>query len=146
MFKVRSSLALIDTSLNLLDELIQILKLTKMKLIAYLFFNGNCQEALQFYKKALDGEITMVSKGSDAPNTAEANKDKIMHARLVVGDMEIYFSDWFASGESRPGTNVQLSLQLDKAEQVDKLCKNLSEGGKIRQAGKADILSAVLSH
>ena len=54
-----------------------------MKLITYLTFAGNCEEALNFYKEALGAEVLMVSRMGDGQMEVPENlKDKIMHARL----------------------------------------------------------------
>lgn len=62
-----------------------------MKVYPYLGFKGNCEEALNFYKEAFDGEILRLGRYGESPmKTPEEFKDKIMHARLKFGDTLIH--------------------------------------------------------
>ena len=103
-----------------------------MKLITYLTFGEQCEEALNFYKDVLGGEIMYLSRMGESPMKVGDNlKNKIMHARLRLGDNEIYMSDTFDSTSLKPGNNVSLSLDIPDSEHVEKLFNNLSAGGTI---------------
>lgn len=103
-----------------------------MKLHAYLGFNGNCEEAINFYKEAFDGEILQLGRYGESPMETPAElKDKIMHARLQFGDTLIMFSDMMGENEADPGTMISLSIECDSIEQLEKVFPKVAEGGKI---------------
>ena len=103
-----------------------------MKLITYLTFAGNCEEALNFYKEALGAEVLMVSRMGDGQMEVPENlKDKIMHARLRIGENELYMSDTFDPSSINKGNNVSLSIQIDDATQLEKSFIRLSSGGNV---------------
>jgi PhnB protein len=85
-----------------------------MKLIAYVTFAGNCEEALNFYKDALGGEILQISHMGDGQMEVPENlKDKVMHARLQIGESVLFMSDTFDPSSVNKGNNVSLSLEID---------------------------------
>ena len=103
-----------------------------MQLITYLTFAGNCEEAINFYKEALGGEIIQLSHMGDGPmEVPEHLKGKVMHSRLQIGESILYMSDNFDPASIRQGNNVHLSLQIDDATELEKLFASLSAGGKI---------------
>ena len=103
-----------------------------MKLITYLTFAGNCEEAMNFYKEALGAEILLFSRMGDSPMEIPENlKGKIMHARMQIGENELYMSDTFDPSSLNQGNNVSLSIQTDDTIQLEKLFNSLSEGGKV---------------
>ena len=103
-----------------------------MKLITYLSFAGNCEEAMNFYKEALGAEILLFSRMGDSPMEIPENlKDKIMHARMQIGENELYMSDTFDPSSLSQGNNVSLSIQVDDTAHLEKLFNSLSEGGKV---------------
>ncbi len=104
-----------------------------MKLTPYIIFNGQCEEALNFYAKTLDGEIKNLSRFEGSPaESMSADKQKIMHANFEAGDVAFMASD---SGEGGPASSnggmVHLTLDFQNAEELDKVFNVLSEGGKI---------------
>lgn len=103
-----------------------------MKLYAYLGFKGNCEEALNFYKEALDGEILRLGRyGESQMETADELKDKIMHARLQFGDTLIMFSDMMGENEADAGSMISLSIECDTLDQLEKVFPKMAEGGKV---------------
>jgi PhnB protein len=104
-----------------------------MKLSPYLNFAGNAEEAVEFYKTALDGEVVMLTRFGESPvPCAEDEKQKIMHARIVFGsDNIIMISDSLKGGPFSTSGNIQLSIGLDDEEQTNEIFNNLSEGGKV---------------
>src|SRR5881392_805374 len=68
------------------------------KLETYLFFNGNCGEAMQFYERVLGGKLNLVR----AKDTPGGSGDAIMHARLDTDGAVLMASDWMPS-DSYPG-------------------------------------------
>jgi PhnB protein len=105
----------------------------------YLNFNGNCEEAFNFYKSVFGGEFTYVGRFRDMPPSEdgkqipETEADKIMHISLPIGkDSHLMGSD--AGGEwasnIREGNNIQLSFNADSNEHADRLYNSLSAGGR----------------
>ena len=104
-----------------------------MKLITYVTFGGQCEEALNFYKTALGGEILQVSRMGDSPMEVAPNlKNKIMHARLQLGENVLYMSDTFDPAALKPGNNVSLSLDIPDPVKLEELFNKLSAGGTIK--------------
>ena len=104
-----------------------------MQLITYVSFAGNCEEALNFYKEVLDGEILQISyMGDGQMEVPETLKDKVMHARLQIGENVLYMSDTFDPSAIKQGNNISLSLQIEDTAKLEKLFKKLSEGGTVK--------------
>jgi PhnB protein len=104
-----------------------------MQINPYIFFNGRCQEALDFYERAIGAKVVMKMTYADAPPGNECSpgsEKKIMHARLDIGNDVIMLSDAPADRYSPPaGFSISLSLQ-DPVE-AEVVFKALSEGGKV---------------
>jgi len=70
-----------------------------MKVQAYLFFDGRCEEAIDFYKRTLGAEVTMLMRFKDSPEPPQSDMvppssdDKIMHASFRIGDSTVMASD-----------------------------------------------------
>ena len=104
-----------------------------MKLITYVTFGGQCEEAINFYKEALGAEVLLVSRMGDSKmEVAEVLKNKIMHARLRIGENELYMSDTFEPSSVKQGNNISLSIQIDDTVQLEKLFNSLSAGGTVK--------------
>ena len=107
-------------------------KINIMKLNPYLAFNGNCEEAINFYKDVLDGEIIIMMRYSEAPPetfpVSEDMKNLVMHCTLVFNGLTILASD---NMHSKPGNNFSLSINTDDEEQAVTLFNSLSENGQI---------------
>jgi PhnB protein len=102
-----------------------------MHIITYLHFPGQAEEALNFYKEVTGGEIIQFSRMGEGPMEIPPHlKDKIMHARIKIGDTVIYLSDTFDNSKIIKGTNTALSLEVDSPAKVDKLFDKLSDGGQ----------------
>ena len=106
-------------------------------LTAYVTFNGNTEEAFNFYRSALDGEFTNVQRFGDTPQgeqMPDADKKKIMHIALEAPHgVKLMGNDFvdFTGEPFNPGNNFSLSLHPDSEELSDKLFKGLSAGGTI---------------
>lgn len=101
-------------------------------LVPYLFFPGNCEEAMNFYKECLNGEIVTLQRFGDTEMPVEdSHKQRIMHGELKAENVHIMFSDGAPHKEISVGDNVQLSINLDSTEEQDQLFEALSEGGEV---------------
>ncbi len=105
-----------------------------MKLIPYLRFKGNCEEALNYYKGLFGGDVPYLQRYDAAPEgmwDVNGSKDKILHAELSSGDMTIYMSD-ILDGEWKDGVGaVSLSINLKPDEDMDLIYEYLSKGGTV---------------
>lgn len=97
----------------------------------YLAFNGNCREAMTFYKKALDGELTLQTFGESPVEVSPEHKDKVMHAILTFGNAIIMASDGMPGHEVKPGNSVNLSIAALTVEDGERMFNNLSAGGTV---------------
>jgi PhnB protein len=104
-----------------------------MKLNPYLNFAGNAEEALNFYKEALGGEVIMLSRYGDSPMPSDDDwKQKIMHSRLQFGDDNIIMiSDTMKEHSVSTNGNIQLSIGLNDEEKTKIIFDKLSAGGKV---------------
>jgi PhnB protein len=102
----------------------------------YLNFNGNTEEAFNFYKSVFGGDFTMVSRFKEIPaefKGPDHEDNKIMHIALPIGGGNVLMgSDVPESmGKVITGNNVQISIHPDSKEEADKLFKGLSAGGNV---------------
>jgi PhnB protein len=103
-------------------------------LTPYLFFNGSCHEAMEFYKSCFGGELTATKvKDSPAKDFMPAvQQDKILNARLKSGNLEISSSDWCALDETPiRGNSVCLYLSGGRIEELKALFESLAEGAEV---------------
>ncbi|HYU35538.1 MAG TPA: VOC family protein [Thermoanaerobaculia bacterium] len=105
-----------------------------MQLNAYLFFNGDCAEAFKFYEQCLGGKIVMMMTHGESPaadHTAPDWQDKIIHARLTVGDAVLMGSDSPPEyQEEAKGYSVSLGTS-DPAE-AERIFNALAENGTVK--------------
>jgi PhnB protein len=103
-----------------------------MQLTPYIMFNGTCEEALNFYEKALDGQIKDLMRFEGSPAEGMSNdKQKVMHAHFsVAGQVLFMASDSGKEGTPNPG-QVHLSINFTDAGQIEKTFEALSDGAKV---------------
>jgi PhnB protein len=73
-----------------------------MPIQPYLFFNGRCDEAIEFYQKALGAEVMMLMRFKQMPDQSMVGPEtaeKVMHTRLRIGDAIVLASDGMCTGE-----------------------------------------------
>jgi PhnB protein len=104
-----------------------------MHINTYLAFNGNCEEAFKFYEKCLSGKIIGLMKYGESPmadQTAPDWKDKIMHARMEVGDQAIMGAD--APPKMFNGNHgFTVSITVADPAEAQRLWDGLAEGAKV---------------
>jgi len=107
---------------------------------AYLNFNGNCEEAFNFYKSVFGGEFTYLGRYGEMPPMEgqpplpESEKNKIMHVSLPISKETVLMGADAMSGpgcETVFGNNIALMLSPDSKEEADRLYNSLSAGGTI---------------
>ncbi len=104
-----------------------------MQLCPYLAFDGRCREAFEFYQASLGGEIVMMRTFADTPMAGEAPPgmgERIVHARLMIGDKVLMGSDRIHGTHEKP-TGMTVSLVVDAPAEADRIFAALSEGGSV---------------
>ena len=108
-----------------------------MQVQPYLHFNGRCQEAIDFYRKALGAEVTMLMHFKDCLEPQQSsmispeNKDKVMHAALKIGDTTVFASDGRCTGTTS-FQGFALSLDAKNEAEAKRLFGALAEGGQVQ--------------
>jgi PhnB protein len=104
----------------------------------YLIFNGNCEEAFQFYKSVFGGEFQYIGKYKDAPpedgdqDLSEEDSNRIMHVSLPIGSTVLMGSDSHPKfGDVAVGDNFSISIGAESIEEADKIFSGLTAGGRI---------------
>ncbi len=103
---------------------------------SYLFFDGRCDEAIEFYKKALGAQVERLMRFKDSPEApppgcAPSPGEKVMHAQIKVGDTIIMLSDGRCSGNPK-FEGFGLALTVNTVAEADRYFKALAEGGKVQ--------------
>ena len=113
-----------------------------MKVEPYLMFEGRCEEALDFYRRALGANVTMLMRYKDNPDPAAGQgctegggpgptPEMVMHAAFTVGNTQLMASDGMGSGQPRfQGISLALS-PADEAE-AQRLFNALADGGQVQ--------------
>jgi PhnB protein len=106
----------------------------------YLNFNGNAEEAFNYYKGVFGGDFAVVMRFGDNPQCgemAEGEKNRIMHIALPIdGGGVLMASDTLESMGQKlnAGNNYYISLSPSTREDADRIFAGLSEGGKVEMA------------
>ena len=105
-----------------------------MQIQPYLFYDGRCEEAIEFYRRTLGAEETMLKRFKESPepamNPPDAG-DKVMHASLRIGDSTVMASDGRCQGQ--PGfQGFSLSLTVPDEAEADRMFAGLAEGGQVQ--------------
>lgn len=100
----------------------------------YLTFNGNCREAMSFYKDCLGGELNFMIVGESpvANQVPPQYKDQVLHSTLKTNNFEIMASDMTPEAINEGNSN-HLCLICQSEEEIRTLWRKLSAGGKINQ-------------
>ena len=108
-----------------------------MQVEAYLFFSGDCEKAVEFYKRALSAEVEMLMRYKESPEPAPpgmvppGSEDKVMHTSFRVGDTVVMASDGMCQGKPN-FQGFSLSLSPKTEAEADKLFNALSDGGQVQ--------------
>jgi len=107
-----------------------------MKVQPYLFFNGRCEEAIDFYKAQLGAEVLMLMRFKECPDQPPpgtippGSDEKIMHVCMKIGDTEVMASDGMAAGKPE-FKGVTLSIQVKTEAEADRVFNALGKGGRV---------------
>jgi PhnB protein len=108
-----------------------------MEVQPYLFFEGRCEEALDFYRGALGAEVTALMRFRECPDPMPPGmlppgaEDKVMHAAFRVGGATVMASDGRCSGQARFG-GVSLSVSVPDEATAGRFFAALAEGGQVQ--------------
>src|SRR3954465_12451774 len=106
-----------------------------MQVQPYLFFDGRCEEAAEFYKRTVGAEIIAMIRFKDSPEPpigmAPGSENKVMHLALKIGDTLVMASD----GANTRTTNFHgfsLALSVKTPAEAERIFNTLAEGGQVR--------------
>ena len=108
-----------------------------MQVQPYLFFDGRCEEAIEFYRKALGAEVAALMRFKDSPEPAQpgmcppGSENKVMHASFRIGDTTVMASDGRCTGQpSFKGFSLAIAAPSDA--EAEKLFAALADGGQVQ--------------
>ena len=98
----------------------------------YITFDGNCEEAINFYAESLGGTIQGFHRVSDSPMASpDMDPNKIFHTTLIVGNSTIMGSDSFGPHGPTVGNNISIAIGSDDLEAADEMFNKMAVGGTI---------------
>ena len=107
---------------------------TATQIQPYLFLEGRCEEALDFYRRALGAEVTMLMRFRESPDkemVTPGSENKVMHASFRIGDSVVMASDGHCKG--KPSfTGFSLTITVPDTATADRLFNALAEGGQVQ--------------
>ena len=108
-----------------------------MQVQPYLFFNGRCEEAIEFYRRALGAEVQMLMRFKESPDPPPPGmlphgfENKVMHAELRFGETTVMVSDGHSVGPPAFG-GFSLAIAVADAATADRVFNALAEGGQVQ--------------
>ncbi len=105
-----------------------------MQIQPYLFFDGRCDEAIEFYKKTLGATVEMLMRFKESPEKTmcvAGNEDKVMHASFKIGETSVMASDGRNTGHP-DFKGFALSLNAKDEADADRLFNALADGGQVQ--------------
>jgi PhnB protein len=103
----------------------------------YLFFNGNCEQAVEFYKQALGAEVEMMMRFKESPEppppgmVPPGSENKIMHTSFRIGGTTVMASDGCES-EKPKFEGFSLALSVSTEAEADRAFNALAQGGQVK--------------
>jgi PhnB protein len=104
-----------------------------MHVQSYLFFDGRCDEAIEFYKKTLGAKVEMLTRFKDGPDQSmckPGDETKVMHASITIGETRVMASDGRNTGNPE-FKGFALSVNAKDEADADRLFNGLSAGGNV---------------
>jgi PhnB protein len=106
----------------------------------YLFFDGRCEEAIEFYKRAVGAKVEMLLRFKDSPVPPQGSGDcapapgtenKVMHATIRIGDSAVNVSDGRGTGHPK-FEGVSMSLTVENDDKAESIFKALADCGQVQ--------------
>ena len=108
-----------------------------MQVQSYLFFDGRCEEAIEFYKKTLGAKVEMLMRFKDSPEPAQPGmvlpgaENKVMHSSFRIGDTVVMASDGRCLG--KPSfQGFSLSITVPNEAEAKRVFAALGDGGQVQ--------------
>jgi PhnB protein len=108
-----------------------------MQVQPYLFFDGRCEEAVEFYRRALGAEVTMLMRFKDSPEpyapgmVPPGAENKVMHTSFRIGETTVLASDGRCVGQPS-FQGFSLSLTVPDDAEAERLFAALADGGQVQ--------------
>ena len=105
-----------------------------MQVQPYLSFEGRCEEAVEFYRKALGAEVTMLMRFKESPDPGMCSPgtlDKVMHMSFRIGDTTLLASDGRCTGKPN-FQGISLSLTVPNDAEAERRFASLADGGQVQ--------------
>jgi PhnB protein len=105
-----------------------------MQVQPYLFLDGRCEEALEFYGKALGAKVAMILRFKESPDQTmvrPGSENKIMHAAFRIGDTTLLASDGMCQGQAA-FQGFALSISVANEAEAQQCFTALADGGEVR--------------
>lgn len=105
-----------------------------LKAVPFIMLDGNAEEAIAFYEKALGASLVFKQTYGEGPDSAEVPAEdhgKIAHSVLRVGEVELYVADLFPGFTHQAGNQISICLVTNDAEEARRYYERLLEGGQV---------------
>ena len=102
-----------------------------MRMNAYVNFSGSCAEAFRYYEKHLGGKVGMImthGQSQEASRVGLEWKDKVLHARITIGDTELMAAD---IPNAEPMRSAYLTLRTENDAEAERVFSALADGGQV---------------
>ena len=119
-----------------------------MQVQPYLNFDGRCNEALEFFKKAIGAKVGMLVRFKDAPDKSmisPGSEEKVMHSAVQVGDSTVLMSDGRCTGKAN-FQGITLSISAKTEAEADKAFQRPGRWRPSHHADGQDLLLAQIRH
>src|SRR5690606_36780542 len=104
------------------------------RFIPYIMLDGNANEAIAFYEKSLGAKVMFKQTFGEGPESVPADaKDRVAHAVLKIGEVELFVADTEPGASSQPGNRLSICITTSDKEQSTKYYEALRQGGQINQ-------------
>ena len=115
-----------------------------MQITPYLFLDGRCEEAIEFYKKTLGAKVEMLMRNKESPDQSmckPGTENKVLHACMNIGETGVMVSDGHNTGQPK-FEGFALSIATKTEAEADKLFNALLDGGKVTMPQTKTFFSA----
>ncbi len=101
---------------------------------SYLFFDGRCEEALDYYRRTVGAKVTELMRFKDSPEPSQVkpgSENKVMHANFQIGDTQVMASDGRCEGKPN-FEGFALTLNVPDEAEAEQRFAALADGGKVQ--------------